>query len=379
MKILFLIFSFNTGGIERLLIDLCNEMSKRGLDVTLCVINNDYKEYLFHEFVPEVHIIRLERPMGSRSKLSYMARLARIIRQGHYDILHCQGLNCVIFSILAKLCFPHVKILNTVHDVNNFPSYSRVQVFLHNLLCSHIIAISTAVKQEILARGTKPQMVTTIYNAIDTKRFCLCSHPHMTSNQLQCLSSDMVITIGNVARIMPEKKGQMVLLEAINILKDSYPSIRCLFAGPVALHHEDQMEELQHYVITHHLEDQVVFLGNVEDIPQFLSQLDVFVLPSFYEGFGIALIEALATGIPCVASRLDGPEEIMESADMGLLFSPGNAVELSDSISAIIQNYSAYRPSLIAEHIQGKYSIENMVTYQTEIYLKCLKKDCHKK
>ena len=133
-------------------------------------------------------------------------------------------------------------------------------------------------KQEILARGTKPQMVTTIYNAIDTKRFCLCSHPHMTSNQLQCLSSDMVITIGNVARIMPEKKGQMVLLEAINILKDSYPSIRCLFAGPVALHHEDQMEELQHYVITHHLEDQVVFLGNVEDIPQFLSQLDVFVL-----------------------------------------------------------------------------------------------------
>lgn len=373
MKIMFLIFSFNTGGIERLLIDMCNTMSAQGHSVTLCVINKDYELPLLDELSPAVTRLLMDRPMGDSNKLSYMRQLARIIRKEKYDILHCQGLNCVLFSILAKLYFPHVKLLNTVHDVNNFPRYTRMQIFFHNTLCSHIIAISETVKQEILARGTKPRMVSTIYNAIDTERFCLCEHPHIKHAKAQSITHSEPITIGNVARIMPAKKGQLVLLQAINHLKERFPAIHCYFAGDVASNCEEQFQELQEYVHCNHLENHVTFLGNVKDVPKFLATLDVFVLPSFYEGFGISLIEALATGIPSIASKLDGPAEIMESPALGTLFTPGDTNELADKLTDMIAHYENYKPNIISQTIIEKYSISTLVEQHIQIY-----KSCHK-
>ena len=373
MKIMFLIFSFNTGGIERLLIDMCNTMSAQGHSITLCVINKDYELPLLDELSPAVTRLLMDRPMGDANKRSYMKQLARIIRKGKYDILHCQGLNCVLFSILAKLRFPHVKLLNTVHDVNNFPRYTRMQILFHNTLCSHIIAISETVKQEILARGTNSKQVTTIYNAIDTERFALCEHPHINLGKAQSITYPEAINIGNVARIMPAKKGQMILLQAINRLKKFFPAIHCYFAGEVAANCQDQFQELQDYIRCNHLENHVTFLGNVKDIPKFLATLDIFVLPSFYEGFGISLIEALATGIPCIASRLDGPAEIMESPALGTLFTPGDANELADKLTDMIAHYDKYEPDIIAQTIANKYSIHTLVTSHIQIY-----KNCHK-
>ncbi len=368
MKIMFLIFSFNTGGIERLLIDMCNTMVSQNHSVTLCVINKDYETPLFHELDPRVALLLFDRPMGDSKKLPYMQRLAKVIAGEKYDILHCQGLNCVIFSILAKLRYPHVRLLNTVHDVNNFPRYTRTQILLHNTLCSHIIAISKTVEQEILARGTSPEMVTTIYNAIDTERFSLCDHPHISNARINPISPEDPIVIGNVARIIPAKKGQMVLLKAITRLKNTFPNIHCYFAGEVAPHCEEQYQELLDYVKTHQLEDHVTFLGNVTDIPSFLATLDIFVLPSFYEGFGIALIEALSTGIPCVASRLDGPAEIMGNLNGGLLFTPGDSDELADKITELVHNYTAYNPSAISGNIKRSYSIETLVEQHISLY-----------
>lgn len=356
-----------------MLIDMCNNMALQHHSVTLCVINKDYETTLLDELNPQVRLILFDRPMGDSKKLPYMRKLAEIIAKDRYDVLHCQGLNCVIFSALAKLRCPHIKILNTVHDVNNFPRYTHMQVFLHNLLCSHVIAISKTVEHEILARGTASGKVSVIYNAIDTKRFSLCDHPHIHNGHIHPIDPNAPIVIGNVARIIPAKKGQMVLLKAVDQLKQTFPNIHCYFAGDVVPNYDEQYHELLNYIKEQQLEKHVAFLGNVTDIPSFLSTLDIFVLPSFYEGFGIALIEALSTGIPCIASALDGPAEILSSPNMGSLFCSGNSNELADKITDMIYNYTTYDPLRISRLIKDHYSISSLVDQHISIYKKCLK------
>ena len=101
MNITFLIFSFNVGGIERLLIDMANNMAERGNNITLCVINDDYDAELLGKLDAKVDVVRLNRKIGDKASFKYMIRLAKILRQKKTDILHCQGINCVLFSALV--------------------------------------------------------------------------------------------------------------------------------------------------------------------------------------------------------------------------------------------------------------------------------------
>lgn len=93
MNIMFLIFSHNIGGIERLLIDMANEMSQRGHHVHLCVINKDYSSDLLNNYHQDVSIYTLDKPIGSKNFLKYMIQFAEITKKAKIDILHCQGIN----------------------------------------------------------------------------------------------------------------------------------------------------------------------------------------------------------------------------------------------------------------------------------------------
>ena len=95
MNILFEIFSFNVGGIERQLVDMCNLMAQDPANrIWLCVINDDYTESLLKTLAPEVHTLLLHRPAGTRDDLPYMRKLASFVRENRIDIIHCQGVNC---------------------------------------------------------------------------------------------------------------------------------------------------------------------------------------------------------------------------------------------------------------------------------------------
>ena len=225
MNILLLIFSYNTGGIERLLIDMANGLIRRGHHVSLCVINDAYDIELLHQFNPEVHIHYLNRPNHSHRRFSFMMQFASIIKKEKIQIIHCQDLNCVVFASLAKLFRPSIVIIDTVHDTMAYKTYSKLQIAAEKLLCRRIIAISQAVRREIELRDIPANKISLIYNAIDTSRFPLQAIHQLTEEQ---------VILGNVARIQPSVKGQLVLLQAMTILKEKYPHILCKFAGGVA-------------------------------------------------------------------------------------------------------------------------------------------------
>lgn len=360
MNIMFLIFSHNVGGAERLLIDIANHMVDCGHCVHLCVINDDYSTDLLRNYKKEVTIHLLNKPKGSGGFAKYMVRFSQIIRNNNIDILHCQEMNCVIFSIWAKLLSPNMKIFDTVHDTQIYMHYPFWKVICERIFCRKIIAISESVKKEILSRNVPESKIQVIYNGIDTSRF------HNDFSKIFCKDH---IRLGNVARIMPSKKGQLLLLEAVTELKKTYPGIHCFFAGGVSPKYQIDYQKLQDYIIENDLVNQVTFMGSVDDIPSFLKTIDIFVLPSLYEGFGISLIEAMAMGLPSIASNIDGPAEIIQSSEYGILFETGNVSDLVSQLKMMIEKYSLFDHQKIAAYTISRFSIQQMVSSLLKLYL----------
>ncbi len=391
MNIMFEIFSFNVGGIEKLIVDMSSCLIQKGHKVWLCVINNDYTQSMLDAMPREATILMLGRPVGCKNDIKYMKKLSGYVRNNHIDILHCHGINCVLFSALCKFRLHPPVIVNTVHDSGNYPKYSKSKVLLGNILLDTTIAISDSVKKEILSRKVPENKVITIHNAIDTNRFKYANrittfnslsreaseHPESSDNQ-NTFDLETKVEIINVARFYPDKKGQDLLVYAVEKLISQFPNIHVTFAGDVFKGQKESFDKLKEYIESKGLTRNITFLGNVDDIPGLLATGDIFVLPSRYEGFGISLIEALATGMPSVAADLEGPAEIMNAADkgdttLGLLFRPGDANDLADKIQKLIVNYKTYDQKSISDYITTKYDIESMIDKHLSVYSKLIK------
>ena len=342
-------------------------MIKRGHNISLCIINDDYTPSLLEQLPNEVEIVKLHRNPGSDSTLNYMKKLSDEVKHRHIQILHCQGVNCVIFAAVAKFLNPHMAVLNTVHTCGNYTSYSDLKIFIQNRICSMTIAISHSIEKEILSRKMSPSKVTTVYNAINTEKFQLASQCIKSKKDSQTQKHDG-IQIGCVARIYPAQKGQDTLVKAILLLVNDYPDIHCNFAGDVFKDQEEAYNELLSQIKQHNAEGNFTFCGNVDDIPEFLIHQDIFVLPSHSEAFGIALIEAMSMGLPCVASRLAGPEEILSDPSLGLLFTPGDEYDLADKIKLMINIKDEFDSTKISSYVKENFDIENMVDTHIKLY-----------
>lgn len=352
MNILYLLFSFTTGGTERLVTDICNEMVRRDHQVHLYVVNDLYDQSMLDALDPKVCVQLQKRSAGGGGKLHTLLHIAKYIRCNHIDVVHCNSLDAPELLLLKPFLAPRAKVLYTVHGMHQMRQKSRLKVMLRNLLCYRVIAISQCVKADILAAGIRESKVVTIPNAIDLSRFA-------PSGKVMDPAAPV---IGNVARIQPRVKGQDVLIRAIALLKKEYPHVRCLFAGAPAANDSQSLTELTDLTARLELTENVTFVGNVTDVPGFLSGLDIFALPSRSEGFGISLVEAMAMGIPCIASHLEGPAEVLEQGKYGQLFPSQDPQALADGLAAMLRSYDTClarsRESMV--YVQSTYHIRRM-------------------
>lgn len=357
MNILYLSFAFNVGGIERMLVDLTGEMAAQGHNVILAVINRDYDEELLETISPDVRVIRMNRTPGSKTQDFYMRALSKIVRENLIDVVHCQDIDGVLFSSYAKLRTPSLKIVHTVHNSFELPEASAALLFACKGIAGKTIAISDSVAKSV-RRYMKREPVV-IPNGIDTTRFVPVSSGK---------AKDGSIRIGCVARLYPEQKGQDLLVRATERLLRDYPSLSCVIAGEIYKGQDSSVKKLRAYVEDRGLSDSISFVGNVSDVPSFLQTLDVFVLPSRTEGFGISLIEALSCGIPCVASDLEGPREILSRPDLGDLFTPGNAGALAEAIGDVLSRLSSFDPAVLHSYVEERYSLDLLAERHLKAY-----------
>lgn len=363
MKIMYLLYSFTIGGTEKLVSDICNEISKSH-DVYLYIVNDYYDDSMISKLSSSIHVILYGRKVGAKNKLKTMIDICGFCKEKNIDVIHCNALNTPELLIISKLFIPKIKIIYTIHGIGQYETLGKMRIFYRNKLCNSIIAISHSVYEDIISNGADKKKTIIVHNAINLESFYMREHATRASQ----------FRIGNVARIDISKKGQDILLNALISIKDKY-TIKCIFAGAPDERHEEEFQELIDKAAKElkNAESIVEFIGSISDVPQFLENIDLFVLPSRLEGFGISLIEAMSMGIPCISSDINGPKEIIGDEERGYLFESESAESLAEKIIYVINNYdeALIKAEKAKKYVEEKFDIKVMCKKLIKIYSIC--------
>jgi sugar transferase (PEP-CTERM/EpsH1 system associated) len=206
--------------------------------------------------------------------------------------------------------------------------------------------------------------IRVLANGVDTKRF-ENGETNVHGARANLGLPPKVVMIGSVGRLVAIK-GHLTLLQAVEILVREGLDLSVALAGD-----GPEMPNLRDFTANSpFLNGRVYFLGASRDIPSVLRALDIFVLPSISEGMSNTLLEAMSAGLPVIASRVGGNLELVQDSITGLLFSAGDALQLSEKISSLVKSAAARRTlgASARARMLSMYRLEDMILRYRDLY-----------
>jgi glycosyltransferase involved in cell wall biosynthesis len=355
MRVLHVINSLAPGGAERLLADLLPGLSARGVEVSLFVLDargDAFSAQLSAAGVP----VSFARPAGASPYSPIRALdVAHAVRETRPDIVHAHLAPSLHWCAAAA---KGTVLISTEHASANrrmrAPLFRNLErtVYRH---CERTICVSADTAAALVTwLGLPLEHFPVIANGVPLERFSGGVVP----------AADVAAwkhgrrAIAMTARLVPEK-GHAVALEALEKL----PANHCLvFAGDGA-----ERGRLEAFARELGLGDRCLFLGSRSDVPSVLAACDMYLQSSLVEGFGIAALEAMASGLPVVASEAPGLGDLVRGA--GLLFASGNAAACAAAI--LRTSEEAERLAAAGKRRAAEYSIERCVERYFELYAQC--------
>ncbi len=341
INVIYIIGKIGTGGIETLIYKIARNLDKRFFSPTIMALNDYIDKSMENEIILSLKRDNIEVLKLSGSTKNNRIRKILFIRKnlmGRKNIvIHTNS--DIINSILATQRIK-IPMINTYHNILGFGRKDRIVYrFFMKKRFKRIVAVSQSVKQAIEKLiGIEESKIEVVYNGIEVEKFSEYSDTKVLKRNNQ-----KIVNLLFVGRLTKEK-ALITLLEAFKSI--NLVNIKLYIAGDGSL-----KEELENFVFKNNLKDQVVFLGNISNdkIPQLLWQADVYVMPSLFEGFGISLIEAMASGKPLILSDIDPFKEALGLYDLkflngfsitkfGVMFEAGNSVALANAIKWMMNN-----------------------------------------
>lgn len=303
-----------------------------------------------------------------RSVLNLILELRRRIQEERPEIVHANTARSAIVAVFAT-AGQKVKLFWHIHDnMPRHPLTAAIQLVAVLSRRSRFIAVSQATADHFVAGMPnwlrKKTPISVVHNGVDIDRFQLGEVDHRFLQQVGLEAEHF--RIGIVGQITP-RKGHLELIRYLApLFKTSLPHGRLLVVGSAMFNRDqDYLELLKNEVNRLGLGEHVLFLGP-RDVVAVMKSLNVLVLNSSDEPFGLVLIEAMASGTPVVAAAVDGVPEIVEHGVSGLLFSPGDNPAFVSHICAIAQDRELVRNLVRAgrERVMVKF---NQKLFQSQI------------
>ena len=326
------IFRLDVGGLENGLVNLINQ-TPQGVfrHAIICVTNTT--EFRNRITSTDVTIIELGKKPGK--DLAVYWRLFRVLRKLRPDVIHTRNVNTIEFQPIAALAGVRTRIHGEhgwdVHDLHGTSRKYRVLRKLVRPFVDRFIVVSMELRDYLTASiRIAPERITLIYNGVDLGRFY--PREHTEDETEKAITADgQAVVIGTIGR-MKEVKNQRLLIRAfieiINQNPDERSKLHLVMVGDGPLRNE-LMNELREAA----LEDISSFPGACDNIPELFREIDVFVLPSRNEGISNTILEAMATGLPVVATRVGGTPEIVLDGITGVLTKDEDVSGLASAIS----------------------------------------------
>lgn len=364
-KILMVSTELDFGGVETAVRDRAIALRKAGYTIEIACLHKlgrEGKKLLEYGFT----IHNLDSPPRVPN-LKLILKLAKLFRKVKPDVIHASCFEANFHSVLAsrvsgvgKVIAEEVGILTDGYGklLRGWKA-RKIGSFIWNK-ADGILAISQAVKRSIIECENAPESrITTIPYYIDLDRF------EFAANDREQTPKDEFI-IGYVARLSPEK-GQRVLLPALKLALEKNENIKLWLVGDGS-----DRENLKNMARELGIENRVEFLGMRGDIPELLAQMDLFVLSSYNEGLGTVILEAMASGVPVIATEVGGVPEIIKQGENGVMFPVGDVGALAGEISRMINLDDAERNRIIRkgrETVETDYAKAVVVGKLSDLYL----------
>ena len=328
MKILLLTTHLNIGGIGRYVTNLAKELQRRGHTVFIASGGGELEETLLQTGVKHIYAdIKTKSELSPKIIKSFFA-LKPFLRKEKIDLIHA---HTRVLQVLAALLSFYQKIpyVTTCHGFFK----RRLGRRIFGCWGERVVAISEAVKGQLIHDfNVDEERIVLIHTGIEVERFLQGVREDEIAKTKHAWNLNKAPVIGTIGRLS-SVKGQDVLLSAAKLLVRDFSDINVLLVG-----NGPDEERLKKLSSTLGLDKNVIFAGSVDDTTKALSVMDVFVLPSIKEGLGLSLVEAMASGKPCIASRVGGIESLIEDGITGMLVEPGNPDELARAIRYMLNN-----------------------------------------
>lgn len=331
IDVLHVITTINRGGAENHLVDLVHGQISRGLLVGVAFLKGDaYWAGRLRALGVDVFPLNL----SFYGDLRPVFRLRRIILCLNPNVVHAHMPPSEVYTRLALISVSYCPRF-VISKHNDEPFFQGVGArLIGNLVArraNHIIAISDAVNAYTRRFYKLTNLsITTVRYGIDTSQYIgiSCDSIAKVRQELGIVSATLVI--GTIARLVPQKALHSLLegFAKFQLVASSDAMLVIVGRGPLE-------EELRSLAVTLGVSDSVRWAGFREDIPAVMSSFDVFVLTSIYEGFGLVLLEAMASSKPIIATAVSAIPEIVIDGRTGLLVPPLDSTKIADALISL--------------------------------------------
>jgi len=349
LRVAHVALQLETGGLERLLIEHARHIDHDAFDLHFVSIGTrgpiaDDLESLGWP------VTALNTPPGLRPSL--ILTLARLFKSHHFDAIHTHNTKPLLYAGPAARLAGVPCLIHTRHGQRH--GHTRLHDTLFRLAsrcADRMVCVSDDAAHRCRQEGIAPRLITTVPNGIDTDRFTYSGPaPHGPA-----------LYVGRLAT----EKGLDTLIKAAAIASRRVPNFQLHLAGDGAC--RTTLEALTRDL---GLSGHVKFLGAVSDIPALLRTASVFVLSSISEGMPVTALEAMATGLPVVATSVGGTPEAVEHGRTGLLVNSGDHAALADALTTVMLSPDlAQRMGKAGrERVETRFSASAMVAHYESMY-----------
>lgn len=359
------------GGAENYVPRLARAMARLGAEVVIC---SPFRERVFQDD-DDLSFIRLPvfdwlpRYVGGAAFL-FVALLSLIRARRRYDLIHAHGLSYVAPAAIIAGTFLGKPVIAQAHGAGmtgdvSILGRSWLRSLRRRLLMrvDRYVVLTDQIGSELLGLGLDGRRVVKIPNAVDTSVFYPWVGDRRALRRKLGLSEEdkMVIFVG---RLVPGKRVDL-LMRGLRQVRERVPEARLVLVGDGPLR-----SELEQIVVRLGLDSSVIFAGNRPDVAAYMQASDMFVLPSEWEGLSIALLEAMACGLPVLVSDCDGNRELVTDGLDGIVFPRGNEKVLAQKIETLLLDTAcAQRLAQAAvEKVQSQFRLESVAARFLELY-----------